>query len=238
MNVQVCARFVIICLTNGNHFECDTGDFHFAWECLRVTFHAPWGSERDKGSLANLKDVASRKHADRGVKVFSIGDELLQHAFEAHLLAAITTTLSMSSPEVSLPEQSEKSLSWLQTTATSIALKTVVAKDPPVDSRKADHLYLMHRRLLHFGFLYTQLREAIRNENGPKIINSWKYWLIFFLGAGRRNYSTEAANLLANLKADWSKSMAYIATHNRTVNRTGKPGRGKPIDQQIEHYNL
>ena len=113
MNVQVCARFVIICLTNGNHFECDTGDFHFAWECLRVTFHALWGSERDKGSLANLKDVASRKHADRGVKVFSIGDELLQHAFEAHLLAAITTTLSMSSPEVSLPEQSEKSLSWL-----------------------------------------------------------------------------------------------------------------------------
>ncbi len=39
-----------------------------------------------------------------------------------------------------------------------------------------------------------------------------------FLGSWRRNYSTEAANLLANLKADWSPSMAYIQTYNRTVN--------------------
>lgn len=26
-----------------------------------------------------------------------------------------------------------------------------------------------------------------------------------------------------------------IATHNRTVNTTGKVGRGKPIDQLMEH---
>ena len=34
------------------------GDFHFVWECLRVIVMSVWGSERDKGSLCHLKDVA------------------------------------------------------------------------------------------------------------------------------------------------------------------------------------
>ena len=45
-------------------------------------------------------------------------------------------------------------------------------------------------------------------------------------------------NLIANLKADFSKHIIYIATHNRTVNTSGVAGRGKAIDQFIEHYNL
>ncbi|XP_062504572.1 uncharacterized protein LOC134181330 [Corticium candelabrum] len=32
--------------------------------------------------------------------------------------------------------------------------------------------------------------------------------------------------------------MAYIVTHNRTVNVSGRPGKGKPIDMAIEHHNL
>ena len=63
-------------------------------------------------------------------------------------------------------------------------------------------------------------------------------WLLFFLASRRRNYSVEAANLLANLKADCSKWMAHIATYNRTINSTGIPGHGKPIDQTVEHHNL
>ena len=59
-----------------------------------------------------------------------------------------------------------------------------------------------------------------------------------FLGSGRRNYSTEAANLLPNLKADWSPCMDYIQTYDRTVNMTGESGGSKPIDQMLEYYNL
>ena len=59
-----------------------------------------------------------------------------------------------------------------------------------------------------------------------------------FLATGCRNYATESVNLTANLKADFPKHISYIATHNRTVNISGIAGRGKPIDQLIEHYNL
>ena len=53
-----------------------------------------------------------------------------------------------------------------------------------------------------------------------------------------KNCAKEAANLLANLKADFSQWMAYIVTHNRCVNTTGTPGKTKAIDMALEHHNL
>ena len=47
-----------------------------------------------------------------------------------------------------------------------------------------------------------------------------------------------SVHLLTKLCADFPKHLSYIATHNRTVNVEGKPGRGKPIDQMTEHYIL
>ena len=86
--------------------------------------------------------------------------------------------------------------------------------------------------------MYVDLREAIRWENGPQIIHHWKWWLPRFLVTGCHNYTAESVNLIANLKADFPKHISYIATHNRTVNTSDIAGRGKPIDQLIEHYNL
>ena len=58
------------------------------------------------------------------------------------------------------------------------------------------------------------------------------------LGTGKKHYAKEAALLICKLKADYPAHIAHIATHNRTVNRTGKPGNGNPLDQLMEHYNL
>ena len=91
---------------------------------------------------------------------------------------------------------------------------------------------------MHAAFLYHDLRQAIRFEDGEHIVRHWKYWLPYFLGTGRKNYSCEAANLLCNLQADFPQHIAYIVMNNRTVNTTGIYGHGKPIDQMVEHYNL
>ena len=220
------------------YLSCLSGDFHFAWECLRVIFNSVWGSERDKGSLCHLKNVANRKHADKGVKVFNNGDEFLSHVFQAHLLAAVMSYFKISSTDEELSVSPEDFQQWLQHQAKEIVIRTILPCDSSIDPEKDDHLYLLHRRILHLGFFYLNLRHSIRDENGPKIIAAWKYALILFLGSGRRNYATQAANFLCNLQADWSSSTAFIAIHNRTVNTSGIKGRGKPIDQQMEHYNL
>ena len=113
------------------------------------------------------------------------------------------------------------------------ASSTVLPKEPDIHSKNDDQVYLMHRRVLHLGFLYKLLRDSVRKENGPLVIILWRLWLPMFLGSGRKNYSVEAANLLANLKADWSSSMAFIHTHNRSVNMSGKENGGKPVDHLI-----
>jgi len=114
--------------------------------------------------------------------------------------------------------------------------KAIVEKE--VMPRKSkDHIYAHHQSFLHCGFLYTDLRNSIRQE-GEQIVRAWKHWAILFLGTNRKNYYNEAFNLICNLQATFPKHVAYIAMHNRTVNIEGKPGHGKPIDQMLEHYNL
>ena len=163
--------------------------------------------------------------------MFNIGDEFLVHVFKAHLAANICNVLKLKSRNDTIDH--EKSFQWLQETAESLIEKTLVA-----DTTSVDSLYKMHRAFLHLGFLYLDLRNAIRWENGPQIIRHWKFWLPRFIGTGCKNYATESINLVAKLGADLPRHLSYIATHNRTANTEGKPGRGKPIDQLIEHYNL
>ena len=216
-----------------HHFCCPfvtLGDFHFLWECLRVVFNIFWGSPSQPGSLCNLREYIHRVRVSKEVKVFNVGDEFLLYAFKAHLIARLCTVLNVDSTDD--PTEHEPTLEWLE----SIAMATVSDLFYPVASD--DPVYLFHRTFLHMGFLYSDLRNAIRFEDGPQIIRHWQLWLPHFLGTGKKNYSVEAANMLVNLKADFPKHIAYIAINNRTVNMEGKPGRGKPLDLLMEHYNL
>ena len=206
------------------------GDFHFLWEILRVIYEMFWGTPSQPGSLSNLREVIQRTRVDKAVKIFNIGDEFLIHAFKSHLLLSILTHLKMDNASDLLDHPT--SLAWLKSTAEQAvaALLMPQACDDPV--------HHLHTCFLHIAYLYVDLREAIRWENGPQIVRHWKWWLPRFLATGHTNYASEALHLIANLQANFPKHIAYLATHNRTVNISGKPGKGKPVDQLIEHYNL
>ena len=195
-----------------------------------MVFMMVWGSPTMPGSLSCLREKIERFQVDKSVKVFNVGDEFVVHCFKAHLAARLCTLLKLSSPSEAI--QHEASQEWLKATAesmVSMALMPAVSEDP---------IYLLHRSFLHLGFLYVDLRNAMQWENGPQIIRHWKLWLPRFLATGCKNYAGESVHLIANLTADFPKHLAYIAIHNRTVNMQGKPGRGKPVDMLMEHYNL
>ncbi len=86
---------------------------------------------------------------------------------------------------------------------------------------------------------HTTSKEWLQ-DTAEKLVTKrhWKWWLPRFLGTGRKNYGAECVYHMATLSADFPKHTAYIATHNRTVNMYGHPGRGKPVEQLNEHYNL
>lgn len=152
------------------------------------------------------------------------------HTFKAHLTASICSFFGIASTSDDI--QHTATLQWLEEKAKSIVQQTIY----PIES--GDPVYTRHRAFLHLAFMYTDLRYAIRWGDGEHIIRHWKFWLPRFVGAGCKNYATEAVNLIAHLQADFPRHIAYIATHNRTVSTSGKPGRGKPVDQLMEHYVL
>ena len=191
-----------------------------------------WGQPSFAGSLCHLREYINRLSVDKKAKTFSIADEFVLHTFRAHVLAAICDQLHIQCP--SDPVAHDPTVEWLEKTATSIVDNTLT---PPLCSSQ-DPVYGLHRSFVATTFLYYDLRQAIRYENGPHIMRLWKMWLLRFLGIGKKNYSTEAAHLICNVLADYPRHIAYIVVHNRTVNIDGKPGHGKPIDQLVEHYNL
>ena len=192
-----------------------------------------WGSPAQTGSLCNMREVIRHLQVDKGVKIFNIGDEFLLHVFKAHFKASILPILNIQTPSASILSH-QLSQEWLHDVAEKIVRDVLMIRPSP----STDPVYDFHRNLLHHMYMYIDLREAIRWENGPQIIRHWKWWLPRFLATGCRNYAAESVNLIANLKADFPKHISYIATHNKTVNTSGVAGRGKAIDQFIEHYNL
>ena len=176
----------------------------------------------------NVREQIRRNKVDKSVKVFSLGDEFLVHTFKAHLAAKICTNLKLKSTSDAI--QHETSLPWLQSTAEQLVTDILM----PANTPTSDPVYAMHRAFLHIAFLYVDLRNAIRFEDGPHIVRLWKLWLPRMIGTERKNYAVECVHLISNLTADFPKHLAYIATHNHTVNMEGKAGRGKPIDQMNE----
>lgn len=162
--------------------------------------------------------------------MFNTADEFLIHCFKAHLKARICTLFNIGSPSDRI--QHDCSYQWLHDTARKLLSGTIM----PATSD--DPVYQFHRSFLHLGFLYVDLRKAIKWENGPQIVRHWKLWLPRFIATGCKNYAAESVHLIANLCADLPKHLSYIATHNRTINLEGIQGRGKPLDQMAEHYIL
>ena len=188
------------------------------------------GNPRAVGSLSNLRLQIERLSVDQKGSNFAIGNEFLLHTFLGHLIAAICAHFSVESTDDAI--QHEPTGEWLESTAKVIVSKTIL----PVESD--DLVHALHRSLLHATFLYTDLREAIRYEDGNQVVRQRKFWLIYFLGNSRKNYALEAVTMLSNIYANFPRHIAYIATHNHFVNTTGKDGHGKPLDMMVEHYNL
>ena len=161
--------------------------------------------------MCYLRELVHRVQVDKGGKVFNTCDEFVLHAFKGHLIAAVCTQLTLNSKDSSL--QHDPSLQWLEQTAQAVTKEILY----PSMCHSEDGIYNLHRSFLHMAFLYCDLRNAIRFEEGEHIIRHWKWWIPQFLATG---------------------CISYIAVHNRTVNMDGERGHGKPIDQAMEHYNL
>ena len=155
-----------------------------------------------------MRESIRRTLVDKTTKVFNIGDEFIMHVFKAHLKASVCQLLKITAPTDNIPHLCTQQ--WLRDTA------DMIVKSAVMPMKTIDPVHSLHRTFIHLSYLYIDLREAIRWENGPQLIRHWKFWLPRFIATGMKNYVTESVRLLANFIADYPRHIAYIITHNRT----------------------
>ena len=91
--------------------------------------------------------------------------------------------------------------------------------------------------VLNDGLLILELRDAIHEGDGPRILRCWKFMLIYFKNAGHHKYALEAFNLLAQVHVTSSPRMKKQLLWSRVVNTRGGAGNNIPVDLHNEHLN-
>ena len=120
-------------------------------------------------------------------------------------MANICQLLNITAPSDDIPHLCTQQ--WLRDTAEMIVASSIMPR------KSNDPVHSLHRSLIHLGYQYVDLRQAIRWEDGPQIIRHWKFWLSRFIATGMKNYSTKSVRLLTNLSADYPKHVAYTMKH-------------------------
>lgn len=93
------------------------------------------------------------------------------------------------------------------------------------------------RGLLFRGLLQQAIRDAVRENDGPRILTHWKFLMPHFYQWGHPKYFILGTRLLLSVAGAISKRLAFQLTWTRTVNATGGAGRNIEADLQMEHFN-
>ena len=79
--------------------------------------------------------------------------------------------------------------------------------------------------------------DGIREGDGERVHQCWKYLLPVFKASGRKNYSIEAVTMLSDHQFNLTPRQAAELQWNRFINVHGILGRNIPCDLHIEHLN-
>lgn len=93
------------------------------------------------------------------------------------------------------------------------------------------------REFLTLGLLHSEFDDAISEGDGERVLRCWKFFLLFFKVSGRKNYSIEALNFLAQYHLLLPPRLANQLLWSRFVNVHGKAGHNIASDLHMEHLN-
>ena len=100
-----------------------------------------------------------------------------------------------------------------------------------------DHVENHSIQLVSLGLFYLNYRDAIREGDGERVLNAWRYMLPMFIATGRKNYAKEAFLFLINHDVLLPPRMAHQMLWRRFVNVRGVSGGNIPADLHNEHLN-
>lgn len=96
------------------------------------------------------------------------------------------------------------------------------------------HIYAF--KVLSLGLLWHGFHDAIREGDGDRILQYWKFLLVLFKLTNHYNYAKEAVNLLLQYNYVFSEREKAQLLYSRCVNTRGRPGVNIPCDLHMNIY--
>ena len=93
------------------------------------------------------------------------------------------------------------------------------------------------KQLLWYGLNDLIRHDAVKENDGVRMIRHWKFDILQFFEEGHPKYFIFAHRLIASVEGAVSPRLQHQLLHNRTVNIKGGKGKNKEKDLQCEHIN-
>ena len=106
-----------------------------------------------------------------------------------------------------------------------------------VQNKVPDGIFNYASCVLNDGLLLLELRDAVHEGDGSRVIRCWKYMLLHWCHAKHSKYCLEALHLIGAINATATERIAHELTWCRFINTRGVPGANMPVDLFMEHLN-
>jgi L1 cell adhesion molecule like protein len=185
------------------------------------------------------------------LKSFDACEDFLLLTVQCHIIVAAMKMLKMKSLDAIpssqyapdgintwiLPDgEREKLLN--QITDDFVAMYVDISYNSPHDtSSNNDMVHLYAKQVLSLGCLYMEMKDAVREGDGLRVLRCYRYLLPIFNSSQRKNYSIEILNFLVQHDYSLSERQASELIWSRFINTHGRPGKNIPNDLHCEHLN-
>ena len=158
-------------------------------------------------------------------------EDFLQVVLHGHIVAAAETICGASDgSKLSLAELSKAVVEKF------VHICVPLPSSPKVAQVK-DKKYLYATEVLTLGLIWENFHDATREADGDRLMRIWKFLLLIFKVARRKNYSIEALNLQLQLNYTLFARQAMQLKWSRCINTTNIAGRNIPMDLHLEYLN-
>ena len=215
----------------------------------------------ERGTLYQLRNLINRRNVIRKVKNdMNACEDFFELIVTGYVIACAMELLGMSSvdgvptsniiqspEEVWMKDDSERK-SILMEVASAIVDQHVDLSTNFADSKSDGSATLSHTtrpdsvhayscELLTLGLLFLEFKDGIREGDGDRDMMAWKYFLLIFKAAGRKNYAIEALTMLTQYHITLPPRLAEQLKWSRFINTHGTIAHNISCDLHMEHLN-
>ncbi|CAB3997520.1 hypothetical protein AC249_AIPGENE16794 [Paramuricea clavata] len=100
-----------------------------------------------------------------------------------------------------------------------------------------DYLFNYHNSKLSFGLILMEFNDAIKEGDGERLHDLYKFALVLFKAHGKVKYSYAILMYLVQIESFLSEADAHNLKWNRFYNNHGRVGGNIPLDLRMEQLN-